>query len=69
MDYSLEGKEFIPLCDLLKRIGFCESGGMAKTVIADGEVLVDGKVELRKRYKTRSGQVVEFNGESVKVVD
>jgi ribosome-associated protein len=50
--------EFIPLCDLLKVCGVTESGGEAKHLIADGEVLVDGDVELRKRCKIRAGQVV-----------
>jgi ribosome-associated protein len=65
--YSLEGKDFIPLCDLLKRVGFCETGGVAKGVISEGQVLVDGKVELRKRYKTRPGQIVELDGNKVTV--
>ncbi len=68
-EFNLEDKEFIPLCDLLKRVGFCQTGGHGKMVIADGEVLVDGEVELRKRCKIRSGQVVEFAGQTVKVMD
>ena len=47
-EFSLEGREFIELCDLLKIKGLCASGGMAKTVIAEGLVMVDGNVELRK---------------------
>ena len=65
--YNLEGEEFIPLCDLLKLLGLCQTGGHAKLVISQGEVLVDGEVELRKRCKIRLGQVVEFNGEKVEI--
>lgn len=64
-DFSLAGREFIELNNLLKIKGFCESGGMAKAVIAEGLVTVDGKVELRKRCKIRAGQVVEFDGHTI----
>lgn len=61
------GVEFIPLCDLLKAVGLCQTGGHAKLVISDGLVLVDGEVELRKRCKIRPGQIVEFESQSVLV--
>jgi len=64
-DFSLAGREFIELNNLLKIKGLCESGGMAKAVIAEGLVTVDGKVELRKRCKIRAGQVVEFDGHAI----
>jgi len=65
--FELEGHDFIELCDLLKTTGFCESGGRAKTVISEGQVKVDGNIELRKRCKIRKDQVVEFNGQSVRI--
>ena len=65
--FDLEGHEFIALNDLLKVVGLCASGGMAKSVIADGRVKVDGKLELRKRCKIRSGQVVEFGSSKILV--
>jgi len=68
IEFKLESGEFIELNNLLKVTGLCDSGGMAKMVIADGAVLVDNEVETRKRCKIRVGQVVEFNGESVSVV-
>ena len=66
-EFKLSDTEFIALCDLLKTTGLCDNGGHAKAVIADGQVKVDGEVDLRKRGKIRPGQVVEFNGESIKV--
>ena len=66
-ELTLSG-EFMPLCDLLKRVGWLPSGGQAKMVIADGLVKVDGKVELRKRCKIHSGQIIEFEGQKLKVV-
>jgi len=65
--FSLEGHPFINLHNLLKVEGMCESGAAAKQVIAAGQVNVDGKVELRKRCKILSGQVIEFAGQSIKV--
>jgi ribosome-associated protein len=66
-DFKLEGKEFIELDNLLKVMGLCDSGGSAKTAIAEGRVTVDGHVELRRRRKLRTGQVVEFDGPTVVV--
>jgi ribosome-associated protein len=67
-NFLLEDKEFIELHDLLKVMGLCESGGMAKTAIAAGVVKVDGSVELRKRCKIRIGQIVEFQGWKINVL-
>ncbi len=64
-DFILKGTEFIELNSLLKITGLCESGGMAKAVIAEGRVKVDDKVELRKRCKIRKGQTVEFEGHRI----
>ncbi len=66
-EFSLGDREFIELNNLLKIKGLCASGGMAKAVIAEGLVKVDGNVELRKRCKIRSGQVVEFDGHRIVV--
>ena len=41
----LENEEYIALCDLLKLAGLAESGGQAKSVIAEGLVLRNGAVE------------------------
>lgn len=66
-DFKLEGKEFIELDNLLKVTGLCDSGGSAKTAIAEGRVTVDGRVESRRRCKLRPGQVVEFEGHTIVV--
>ncbi|MEU7000449.1 RNA-binding S4 domain-containing protein [Nonomuraea sp. NPDC046570] len=59
--------DYIPLCDLLKYMGVTETGGMAKHLIAEGMVLVDGEVELRKTCKIRSGQTVTGEGFAIRV--
>ena len=67
-EFDLDGHEFVELNNLLKLTGMCSSGGMAKMVIADQQVKVNGAIELRKRCKIRSGQVVEFAEQQVTVV-
>ncbi len=58
--FNLGKHPHVELCDLLKLEGWCESGGAAKEVIAEGQVKVDGKVETRKRCKIVADQVVEL---------
>lgn len=67
-EFKLEGGEFIALCDLMKASHLTDSGGVAKHLIAEGQVKVDGAIELRKRCKIRQGQVIEYKGEQVKVI-
>jgi ribosome-associated protein len=66
LDFELRS-DYIPLCDLLKYCGVTETGGLAKHLIAEGMVLVDGEVELRKRAKIRTGQVVSGDGFTIHV--
>ncbi|WP_321532757.1 RNA-binding S4 domain-containing protein [uncultured Desulfuromonas sp.] len=65
--FELEGHDYIELNNLLKVTGLCHSGGLAKRLIEDGEVRVDGQIETRKRCKIRAGQTVEFSGEQINV--
>lgn len=67
-EFNLDGSEFIPLCDLMKITDLTDSGAEAKHIIADGKVKVDGQIELRKRCKIRSGQIVEYKGQQVSVI-
>jgi ribosome-associated protein len=67
-EFKLAGQEFIELNNLLKIMGLVESGGTAKTVIAEGRVKVDGTIELRRRCKIRTGQKVEFEGRTIVVI-
>lgn len=52
----------VELFKILKFEGLVESGGMAKTLIADGHVKVNGEVETQKRKKIVDGDVIEFDG-------
>jgi len=66
IDFELRG-EHIALDALLKATGLAPSGGSARQLITDGQVRVDGQVELRKTAKIRAGQAVVFEGTNVRV--
>ena len=67
IEFELVG-EYVELCNLLKLTGIANSGGQGKAMVADGQVRVDGQVELRKTAKIRAGQVVESQGVQITVV-
>jgi ribosome-associated protein len=50
----------IELCQLLKLADLCSSGGEAKQVIADGQVLRNGEIETRKRAKIKPGDIIVY---------
>ena len=57
MEFKVEG-EFIKLDSLLKAANVVSSGGEAKMLILDGEVLVNGEGEERRGRKIRQGDEV-----------
>ena len=59
--------EPVELYKILKFEGMVGSGGQAKQVIADGKVLVNGKVETRKRKKIVTGDTIEFEQEIIRI--
>jgi ribosome-associated protein len=61
-------EEPIELYKILKFENMVDSGGEAKYVISDGQVLVNGIVETRKRKKIFSGDVIEFKGKKMRVL-
>jgi ribosome-associated protein len=67
MKEVLINKEPVELFKLLKFEGMAASGGEAKSVISDGQVLVNGQVETRKRKQLVSGDTVEFAGVRVQL--
>jgi ribosome-associated protein len=67
LDFPLRG-EYITLDALLKATGLAPSGGLAKAMVADGRVQVNGQPELRKTCKIRAGQVVAVAGARVRVL-
>ncbi len=64
-EFNLDGNEFIELNKLLKILKLTGSGGEANTLIADGKVKVNGRIETRKRNKLKAGDVISFEAVSI----
>ena len=60
--------EFIKLGQALKLAGLVENGGEAKDAVQAGEVRVNGETDTRRGRKCVKGDVIEFRGETVKIV-
>jgi len=61
-------KDYVELCNLLKLVGLADSGGRGKTMVAEGLVKVDGKLESRKTAKMRIGQKVDCQGTRILII-
>ena len=59
--------DYIKLGQALKAAGLVESGVMAKIVIQDGQVKVNGQTELQRGKKLVSGDEVEFDNEVLQI--
>lgn len=59
--------EFIKLGQALKLAGLVESGVDAKYAVQDGLVKVNGEVCVQRGKKLISGDVIEFEGNEVKI--
>ncbi len=66
IDFDLTS-EFVEVNQLLKLVGLVDSGGAGKNMVASGAVSVDGKQELRKTAKIRSGQTVSIGDLQIRV--
>jgi len=60
-------EEPIELYKILKFGNMVASGGEAKYAISEGQVIVNGKVETRKRRKIFSGDIIEFGEQKILV--
>lgn len=60
-------EDYIKLGQALKAAGLVQSGVDAKFAVQDGLVKVNGQVEIRRGKKLVVGDVIEFNGENVKI--
>ncbi|MDA3929949.1 MAG: RNA-binding S4 domain-containing protein [Prolixibacteraceae bacterium] len=59
LEFKLTG-EYIELIKLLKVLQISESGGQAKLMVNNGEVVLNGQQELRKRAKLKPGDRIEI---------
>lgn len=60
-------QEPVELYKILKFEGMASSGGEAKLIIEQGQVMVNGKVETRKRKKMLSGDIIEYAGDKIRL--
>ena len=58
--FKVDG-EYIELMALLKDVGIAQTGGHAKMIVDEGNVLRNGEVELRRRAKCRKGDEIQIN--------
>ena len=59
--------EFVKLGQALKASGMAESGVDAKYACQDGLVKVNGQVTTQRGKKLVPGDLVEYNGETLKI--
>ncbi len=60
-------EEYIKLGQALKKAGLVGSGVEAKFLIQDGLVRVNGEVEFQRGKKLYDGDVVTYDGETLKI--
>lgn len=68
MKEVLINHEPVELYKILKFEGIANSGAAAKAVIDEGNVMVNGQVEKRRRNKIKSGDLIEVGGEQYKIL-
>lgn len=60
--FKLQGP-YIELLQLLKATGIAQTGGHAKMIVDDQEVIRNGEVETRRRAKIIVGDIIEIGGQ------
>lgn len=60
--------DMIKLDSFLKWSGICSQGSDAKFIINNGDVKLNGEVELRRGKKVFKGDILEYDGEEYKVI-
>ena len=55
--FKIDG-EYIELLALLKALGIAQTGGHAKMIVDDEEVIRNGEIELRRRAKCVKGDII-----------
>ena len=60
-------EDYIKLGQALKAANLVGSGVESKIVIQEGLVTVNGQVELQRGKKLVDGDIVEFEGNSIKI--
>ncbi len=61
-------EEYIKLGQALKAAGLVDSGVDAKIEIVEGQVKVNGVVEVQRGKKLHDGDIVEYKGEQIQII-
>lgn len=61
-------EEYIKLGQALKAANLVEDGVEAKIVIQDGLVKVNGEIDTRRGRKLYDGDLVNFEGQEIKII-
>ena len=59
--------EYITLGQFLKLADIIQSGGEAKSFLAQNEVEIDGEIDNRRGRKLRGGEVIEILGQKYEI--
>ncbi len=69
MNFELKAdQEFIQLNNLLQVLQFAQTGGHAKILIKNEEVIVNGEIELQVRKKIRKGDLIKIDGQEINIL-
>ena len=66
-NFELKDEEYIELKNLIKLLGWVETGGDAKFRIDNQEIKVNGEIETQRRKKIRRGDIVTSGNNQVQV--
>ena len=68
IEFKIEG-EYIELISLLKAVGIAETGGHAKHIVEEEQVVRNGNIETRKRAKLVKGdKVIVANETTIQLI-
>lgn len=65
--FRIEG-DYIELIQLLKVLGIAQTGGHAKMIVDEGDVIRNGEVEMRKRAKLIPGDQILIGDIEIELV-
>lgn len=67
IEFKVTG-DYIQMIQLLKATNLVATGGEAQIVVDQGLVTHNGNIDYRRRLKVKPGDVVEFDGNTIKVI-
>jgi len=59
--------DYITLGQFLKLADIIQTGGEAKSFLAEHEIVIDGEVDCRRGRKLRGGEIVEVLGQKYEI--